>query len=37
QFPQLKLLTVDENFGGWKAAQATHFANGGVFDEIIRR
>lgn len=37
QFPQLKLLTVDENFGGWQQAQKTHFANGGIFDEIIRR
>lgn len=37
QFPDLKLLTVDGDFGGWTAAQATHFANGGVFDEIIRR
>jgi sulfate transport system substrate-binding protein len=33
----LKLLTVDENFGGWQQAQKTHFANGGIFDEIIRR
>ena len=37
QFPELKLLTVDKDFGGWQAAQATHFANGGVFDEIIQR
>lgn len=37
QFPELKLLTVDGSFGGWQAAQATHFANGGVFDEIIQR
>jgi len=21
-------------FGGWKKAQATHFADGGVFDQI---
>lgn len=37
QFPELKLLTVDKDFGGWQAAQKTHFANGGVFDEIIQR
>ncbi|MTC60674.1 sulfate ABC transporter substrate-binding protein [Providencia rustigianii] len=37
QFPQLTLLTVDKDFGGWTNAQATHFGNGGVFDEIIRR
>jgi sulfate/thiosulfate transport system substrate-binding protein len=31
---QPPLFTVDEVFGGWKAAQATHFADGGVFDQI---
>ncbi len=34
QFPPLKLQTVDEVFGGWQKAQATHFADGGVFDQI---
>jgi sulfate/thiosulfate transport system substrate-binding protein len=34
QFPDLPLFTVDEVFGGWKTAQATHFADGGVFDQI---
>jgi sulfate/thiosulfate transport system substrate-binding protein len=34
QFPQLNLVTIDEEFGGWKKAQETHFADGGVFDEI---
>jgi sulfate transport system substrate-binding protein len=33
-FPKLKLLTIDEVFGGWKKAQDTHFKNGGVFDQI---
>ncbi|MCW2257156.1 sulfate transport system substrate-binding protein [Providencia alcalifaciens] len=37
RFPQLTLLTIDGDFGGWTKAQATHFANGGVFDEINRR
>ncbi|MEQ4671074.1 sulfate ABC transporter substrate-binding protein [Providencia manganoxydans] len=37
RFPQLKLLTVDKEFGGWTKAQETHFSNGGVFDEISRR
>jgi sulfate transport system substrate-binding protein len=36
-FPELKLFTVDEVFGGWKNAQKVHFASGGTFDEIIRR
>jgi sulfate transport system substrate-binding protein len=34
QFPELSLLTIDEHFGGWQKAQATHFADGGVFDQI---
>ena len=34
QFPTLKLFTVDEVFGGWKQAQKTHFADGGIFDQI---
>jgi len=34
KFPQLPLLSIDAAFGGWKAAQATHFADGGTFDQI---
>ena len=34
RFPKLALLTVDADFGGWTKAQATHFADGGVFDQI---
>ena len=34
EFPKLKLVTVDEVFGGWQKAQARHFADGGVFDQI---
>jgi sulfate transport system substrate-binding protein len=33
-FPALKLFTVDDVFGGWPKAQATHFDDGGVFDSI---
>jgi sulfate/thiosulfate transport system substrate-binding protein len=33
RFPQLKLVTIAE-FGGWARAQATHFSDGGVFDQI---
>jgi sulfate transport system substrate-binding protein len=36
QFPPLALATVDADFGGWTKAQATHFANGGVFDQIYQ-
>jgi sulfate transport system substrate-binding protein len=34
-FPKLKLFTVDEMFGGWKKAQAVHFADGGEFDRLF--
>jgi sulfate transport system substrate-binding protein len=36
QFPQLNTVTIDEAFGGWTKAHATHFAEGGVFDQISR-
>lgn len=35
QFKSIQLFTVDEVFGGWVKAQQTHFADGGVFDQII--
>jgi sulfate transport system substrate-binding protein len=35
-FADLKLFTVDDVFGGWKKAQAAHFSDNGVFDEIYR-
>ena len=34
QFPAIELFTVDGVFGGWNKAQETHFADGGVFDQI---
>jgi sulfate/thiosulfate-binding protein len=33
-FPNIKLFTIQDVFGGWKKAQATHFDDGGVFDQI---
>jgi sulfate/thiosulfate transport system substrate-binding protein len=35
-FPVLKLFTVQQLFGGWQKAQATQFAEGGVFDRIYQ-
>ena len=37
QFAPVKLFTIDDAFGGWTAAQKTHFADGGVFDQISAR
>jgi sulfate/thiosulfate transport system substrate-binding protein len=34
RFPELRVFTIDEVFGGWRSAQATHFDEGGVFDQI---
>ena len=36
RFPALPMVTVDDAFGGWKKAQADHFADGGFFDRIIQ-
>lgn len=36
QFPQLKLVTIDQDFGGWKTAQPRFFNDGGVFDQIYQ-
>ena len=33
-FKQIPLVRVDEVFGSWAKAQATHFDDGGVFDQI---
>lgn len=34
QFPALKLVTINDAFGGWQQAQQRFFADGGVFDQI---
>ncbi|HEY5707151.1 MAG TPA: substrate-binding domain-containing protein [Terrimicrobiaceae bacterium] len=35
-FPRIKLVSVDDAFGGWDAAQRAHFADGGYFDQIYQ-
>jgi len=35
QFPNVKLMTIDRNFGGWTRAQKMHFDDGGTFDAIF--
>jgi len=35
-FPKLKLVTIDDTFGGWQKAQKKFFADGGVFDQIYQ-
>ncbi len=36
KFPKLELVTIDAAFGGWSKAQATHFADGGTFDQLYK-
>jgi len=35
-FPQVKLFTIGDVAGNWANAQKTHFADGGVFDQIYQ-
>jgi len=35
RYPKVKLITVDDEFGGWQAAHTRHFAEGGLFDQIF--
>jgi sulfate/thiosulfate transport system substrate-binding protein len=36
QFPAIKLVGIDDEFGGWEKAQKLHFADGGIFDQIYQ-
>ena len=35
QFPTLRLVSIDEAFGGWDKAQADHFSDGGILDQAL--
>jgi len=35
RFPQLELVQIDRDFGGWTKVQQEHFAEGGIFDQIF--
>ena len=36
QFPEVRLVTVEEVFGSWTEAQETHFGDGGTLDQVFR-
>ncbi|ABS63691.1 sulfate ABC transporter, periplasmic sulfate-binding protein [Parvibaculum lavamentivorans DS-1] len=36
RFPTVKLVSIDDVFGGWVKAQPEHFGDGGVFDQIYQ-
>ena len=33
-FPHMRLLTIDDDFGGWAAARKRFFADRGIFDRM---
>jgi sulfate transport system substrate-binding protein len=35
-FSKVDLFTIDDVFGGWEKAQAEHFADGGMYDQISK-
>lgn len=35
EFPRMKTFTVEQVFGSWELAQKTHFADDGMFDQVI--
>jgi len=34
QFPEIRLVKVDDVFGGWQKIQSEHFASGGTLDKL---
>jgi len=34
-FPEIRLVTVDEAYGGWEKVAAEHFADGGLLDKVF--
>ncbi len=36
QFPKVQLFTIADIAGDWKKAQAKHFADGGIFDQVYQ-
>jgi sulfate/thiosulfate-binding protein len=36
RFPEVRLLLIDEVFGGWQPTQKKHFDDGGTFDQIYQ-
>ena len=34
-FPEVRLVTVEDAFGGWDKVAAEHFADGGLLDKVF--
>jgi sulfate transport system substrate-binding protein len=37
EFPAVKLVTIQETFGGWDAVTKDHFADGGILDQAVQK
>lgn len=37
RFPKVDFLSVEKTFGDWRSVQKTHFADGGIFDQIYQQ
>jgi sulfate transport system substrate-binding protein len=37
EFPPLQAFEVGADFGGWQRVQALHFAEGGIYDQVVVR
>jgi sulfate transport system substrate-binding protein len=35
QFPEVRLVTVEQVFGGWEKANKDHFAEGGILEQVF--
>lgn len=35
KFPPVRTFTVDDKLGGWAAVQKAHFADGGIYDQLV--
>jgi len=37
RFPAIRTFSVEAQLGGWRAVQKAHFADGGIYDQVIAR
>lgn len=37
KYPNIRTFTVEKTFGGWDKAQKAHFADGGIYDQILAK
>ncbi len=37
KYPTIRTFTVEQRLGGWGAVQKAHFADGGIYDQIVAR